>query len=177
MPSETPQPESFHTVAAVLGLAPTLIGTGIKWLQDSSKGKRRLELADRLTAMSKTYSDQNPGSDEVLVAVHAALGTEIHAICSELGSLQAESKRSSRRTLYGWLADLLLLYRPHGFFAWLVHLVFYTGLTFVLFALLGYATTPWEQDTKYGLIAIFIFGLLLLGLQRLASRLHGHQLS
>lgn len=158
---------------AVLGLAQALIGTGLKWAQDNSKSKRRSELCERLGTLSKTYGDQNPGVDEVLDSAHRTLANEIHAVCLELGSLQAESKRSSRRTLYGWLSDLLLLYRPRGFLAWAVHIVFYAGMILLLFALLGSAVSPWTSDSKYALVGVFIFGLLLFALQRLASRLHG----
>jgi hypothetical protein len=169
-----------QVLIAVLGLAPALIGTGLKWLQDNSKSKRRSELCERLGTLSKTYSDQNPGVDEVLDSAHRTLANEIHAVCLELGSLQAESKRSSRRTLYGWLSDLFLLYRPRGLTAWTVHIVFYAGMILLLFALLGSAISPWTADSKYGLAGVFIFGLLLFALQRLASRLHGraqdHQL-
>jgi hypothetical protein len=165
--------KSPQVLIAVLGLAPALIGTGLKWLQDNSKSKRRSELCERLGTLSKAYGDQNPGIDEVLDSAHRTLANEIHAVCLELASLQAESKRSSQRTLYGWLSDLLLLYRPRGFLAWIVHIIFYAGIMFLLFALLGSVVSPWTSESKFGLIGFFLFGLLLFALQRLASRLHG----
>lgn len=166
---QSAQPESHSRILPVtLALAPTLIGATIKWLQDNSKSKRRSQLSDRLTGVSKAYGEQTTGNDDLLTAARTALGAEISAICAELASLQAESKRTSNRTLYGWVSDAFLLFRPRGFLAWTVHLIFYCGASLVLFGLLGVAIDQKVEDAKYALFGFFLFGLVLLGLQRLA---------
>jgi hypothetical protein len=166
---EAAKPEvHFHALSAVLGLAPTLLGTGAKWLQENSKSKRRSQLAERLGGMSKLYSEQPSATDEVLLAARGAMGAEIAAICAELTQIQADSQRTSRRTIYGWLSDTLLLFRPHGFLAWVVHFVFYVGTATVALGLVGVAIESKANETTYALAGFFFIGLGLLGLQRLA---------
>ena len=170
------QPDVHYFVSLALGLAPVVGGATIKWLQDSSKTKRRSQLSEQLVNVSKTYCDQSSGADDVLTASRAVLANEIRTICAELTLIQADSKRSSHRNLHGWLTEMLLLFKPLSFLAWIVHLVYYFGLIVVLFGFAGVASTPFDNDTKSALGGLFIFGLILLGLQRLAMWLHKRRL-
>jgi hypothetical protein len=182
MLNESQTDSNTHVLSVVLVIAPALVGAGINWLHDNSKSTRRSQLADRLLAMMTAYCAQNPGTDGVLMAAHTALGNEIGAICNELSTLQTDSQRTSRRTGYGWLSDAFLLYWPKGFFAWVVHLVFYFGLLFLLFGMWGYAissevanASDKVEDWKFFLPGSFFFGLVLFGLQRLAIWLRGRR--
>lgn len=163
----------FHVLPVLLTLAPTLIGTGLKWMQDNSKNRQRTQLADRLTGLTKVYTEQCQGDDPTLVVARTALATEISAVCSELQSLQVESKRAVHRSVSTWVMDMFLLFRPHGSLAWFVHLAFYSELLVLPFGLLGILvdhSNP-NTDTKSALLGFFILGLMMFGLQRWAIRL------
>lgn len=162
----------FRALPVLLGLAPTLLSTGFVWLQGNSKTKRRSQLAERLVGLAKAYSEQGPAADEVLLGARTTLGAEIGAVCAELASLQSESQRTSRRTSYGWISDTLLLFRPHGLRAWLVHFVFYSGTGTILLGLIGVVVDPHGDETKSALLGFSLIGLILLGLQRLALSWH-----
>jgi hypothetical protein len=163
----------FHVLPVLLTLAPTLIGTGLKWMQDNSKNRQRTQLADRLTGLTKVYTEQCQGDDSTLVVARTALAAEIAAVCSELQSLQLESKRAVHRSVSTWVTDMFLLFRPHGYLAWLVHLGFYGELLVLPLGLLGILVdhaNP-NTDTKSALLGFFFLGLIMFGLQRWAIRL------
>lgn len=167
MAANSPADSHIHVLTVVVGLAPTLIGAGIKWMQDNSQAKRRYQLADRLDALTKSYAEQNMCSDELVTTARAVLSREIKATCTELEQLQGETKRVSQRTGYGWLRDSFLLFLPRGVVAWIVHLVFYSGVFFLSLGILGIATESDREAAKYGVVGIVAFGIVLLLLQRL----------
>jgi len=157
-----------RALTVVLGLAPTLLGAGVKWMQENSRSKRRYQLSERLAGLSKMYGEQQPCDDAVLIEAREVLRREITAASAELSVLQAESTRVSSHGGYAWLRDAFLLFLPHGLLAWCIHLIFYSGVVLVLLAILGLSLGSENQDTVSGAIGVLAIGVLLLLLQRWA---------
>lgn len=167
--------DAHRWLPALLALVPTIAGTGIKWLQDNSKSKRRVQLSHRLIALTKAIADLPPEPAANSEAARSVLQGELDATCREMCALQTESKRVSHRTFTGLVTDTFLLYMPHGAAAWLVHIIFFAGLAFDLLAMLGFMTE--HSLDSAGIFGLFLFSLFLLALQRLATSLHKHHLA
>ncbi len=174
-----PDSSETHVLSALLGFAPVVIGTGVKWLQDNSKTKRRVELSDRLVSLGQAYCAHTDTSDSVLTGVRESLIVEIQSTRHELECLQSESQKIRHRSVQSWIKDFFLFFLPHGMLAWLTHLVFYAGSIFMLFAIFGSFIVPFEGAGDVGdtLLGFFLLGLCLLGVQRLAIWLHRRYLA
>lgn len=172
--AEMAESSQTHVLSALLGFAPVVIGTGVKWLQDHSKTKRRVELSDRLVSLGQAYCAHTDTADTVLTGVRESLIVEIQSTRHELECLQSESQKVRHHSVQSWIKDFFLFFLPHGMLAWLVQLIFYAGSIFMLFAIFGSFMVPIKgaSDVSDTLLGFFFLGLCLLGVQRLAIWLH-----
>lgn len=174
---DSPSPDKFTKYFLPI-LALLILGAvtaASKWILDHSHQRRSAELAERVSTLAKNISELpvlplssvNPN-----ITPQSALTAELEATLHELTALQTRTRRSFSgvTSIASAVRSALLLYRPQGVTAWILHLCFYAYLPcfiFVLSAGWAGAVLPEAGDTG-GTTSSIIFGLFF-SLPRLAS--------
>jgi len=121
----------------IAALIPAVVTALVKAMQDLSRSRRSQQLTDRISALAKSIADlpEVTAAGETPVTPRQALTAELNLVVAELYLLQTKTKHSVHRVSMNAAARVrsaLLLFRPKGFGAWLLHLAFYAyGVVFV----------------------------------------------
>jgi hypothetical protein len=152
---------------ALATLVPAGVTAAFKWSQDHSRGKLRVQLTERVSTLAKAIAElpPEPEAPASLIATttpHVALTTEMNEVLRELTALQ--TRAAQRRFAPGFsaasaiskLRAALLLYKPKGALAWMLHLSFFTYLVVLGICLLlitsGSSVSP-TNDTAASAVA------------------------
>ncbi|MGA3011115.1 MAG: hypothetical protein ABSD72_12725 [Terracidiphilus sp.] len=148
-------------------LIPGAVTAASKWVLDHSHQRRSAELTERVSTLAKNISELpvlplsniNPN-----ITPQSALTAELEATLHELTALQIRARRSFSgvTSITSAVRSALLLFRPQGATAWILHLCFYAYLPcfiFVLSAGWAGAVLPQAGDTG-GTASNIIFGLI-----------------
>jgi hypothetical protein len=137
---------------ALATLVPAAVTAVVKWVQDSTGKRRSVALTERISTLAKNISDlpeislSNPA---IALTPRAALTAELETAIRELTALQGKEQHRINISLASTTARLrsaLLLYRPKGFVAWMLHLSFYTySVTLVLILIM--LMSPSKNDS------------------------------
>ena len=134
---------------ALATLVPAGVTAAFKWTQDHSRGKLRVQLTERVSTLAKAIAEL-PAEAETLtgsLAAHTSprtvLTAEMDEILRELTALQTRS--AAHRFTPGFTAatavtkvrSALLLYKPKGTVAWMLHLAFFSYLAVLAFVLVA----------------------------------------
>jgi hypothetical protein len=131
---------------ALATLVPAGVTAAFKWSQDHSRGKLRVQLTERVSALAKAIAELPPEAPAGLIAAatpHMALTAEMNEVLRELTALQ--TRAAQRRFTPGFSAAsaiskvraALLLYKPKGALAWMLHLAFFSYLIVLAFVLVA----------------------------------------
>jgi hypothetical protein len=144
---------------ALATLVPAGITAAFKWTQDHSRGKLRMQLTERVSTLAKAIAELPPEAPAGLIAAatpHVALTAEMNEVLRELTALQ--TRAAQRRFTPGFSAAsaiskvraALLLYKPKGALAWMLHLSFFTYLVVLGIVLLaitsGSSVSPTDSN-------------------------------
>jgi hypothetical protein len=115
---------------ALATLVPVALTAVAKWVQGNSRTRRSAELTDRISTLAKSIAElpaSPPAAGALAVTPHTALSAELEAVVNELTLLQTRAKRTFTgvTTLTSKLRSALLLYRPKGFLAFVLHVAFF----------------------------------------------------
>jgi len=178
---------SFYSKVALPALAalvPAAIGAFFKWIQDHSQSRQRVALTDRMAGLAKMISEvpdvavEVPGggangSPPVGTSARAVLTAELISVTRELAALQVTVGRHAVFSSASSRARAaLLLYRPHGLFAWVLHGTFYISLGLFSMGLTATLVNPRDPELWYGILGFAVLSVIPLFLHYLAARLH-----
>lgn len=139
---DPPQTNGFtkYVLPAIATLIPAAVAAASKWILDHSHQRRSVELTQRVTTLAKSISklpllplsNTNPN-----ITPQSALTAELEATLHELTALQTKTVRSFSgvTSIASTVRTALLLFRPKGFTAWILHLCFYAYLPCFIFVL------------------------------------------
>jgi hypothetical protein len=170
------------------------VPTVFKWVQDHSRTRRRIELTERVSALSKSIADlpaDVPGSaSTVHVTPRDALQTELDSVVRELTGLQAKAphRLGGIAGATASIRSMFLLYKPEGGVAWTLHFAFfsYAGVLFFLFmAVMTDSTASPFNKTKTAsdfftdlvayMFLVAIFSIPAFTLRYFAAKIHRRQ--
>jgi hypothetical protein len=190
----TSQVVAKYVIPAFATLIPAGITASVKTLLDNSRKRRSVALTERISTLAKSISElpqvalSNPTP---AVTPQSALTAELEAALRELTVLQTRV----RHNLYGVSTSIttkvrgaLLLYKPKGWAATLLHAAFY-GYMFVFFFVLYAGLSPdttsnvsHAKDTGdfvanlFGFLTVFgLAGIPPLVLRHFAAQIHRRQ--
>jgi hypothetical protein len=165
-----------YVLPAVATLIPGAITAASKWILDHSHKRRKAELTQRVSTLAKSISELpvlplpsvNPA-----ITPQSALTVELEATLHELTALQSRAARSFSgvSSITSMIRSALLLFRPRGAMAWILHLSFWAYLPCFIFVLsAGWAgdflpkagdTGATTSDFLFNLFFFFtVFGIL-----------------
>lgn len=139
---DSPKPDGFtkYVLPAVATLIPAVITAASKWILDHSHQRRSAELTERVSTLAKSISELpvlplpsvNPA-----ITPQSALTAELEAALHELTALQTRTRRSFSgvSSITSMVRSALLLFRPKGVAAWILHLCFWAYLPCFIFVL------------------------------------------
>lgn len=172
---------------ALATLIPAVVTAAVKWVQDRSRFTRSTQLTERISALSKSIAEL----PEVTltgalgtVTPRSALTAELETALKELNNLQKKTARSLSgvySTTTSTLRAALLLYRPKGFGALLLHVAFYL-YSFLLILLAVSLVTQKDTFDKTSTgafvidIALFFFFFGVLGIPSAIMRYFAHKI-
>jgi len=127
---------------ALATLVPAGITAAFKIVQNHSRNRRSDELTARISQLAKTIAEvpDLPASPGCGVTPRAALTAELNLTVSELTALQTKVRHSFREvssTATARLRGGLLLFRPSGTAAFVLHSLFYAYGAIFLFCILA----------------------------------------
>jgi hypothetical protein len=159
------------TTAAIIGL----IGTGVPALAKTlevislrSRRKQDLERIQDLTDLMKKIKEEEVLSQSTLAAVCEQIDAEIQAALAGLARTRQHhemvlSKKKERQDpQLSFTRSALLLFRPHGFRAWLAHLLAYWWA----FCAVVFCLPIADPETRSVFIGLVLFSFLLFLLSR-----------
>ncbi|MDE3199692.1 MAG: hypothetical protein KGN79_02130 [Acidobacteriota bacterium] len=168
---------------ALAALVPTAAIGAFKWLGEHSSKRRAAVLSDRVAALAKQIADLPALPLDKMAcgtSPQSALTSELDFALRELSALQAKVNLRHRLHIFSTTAKIreaLLLYRPKGKAAWLLHLTFYlySVCFFILICLV-----PNQQDSfivNLGWVTAFtiVLGIPPLIMQHYAARIRARQ--
>jgi hypothetical protein len=168
------------------------VPTAFKWAQDHSYTRRRIELTERIAALSKSIADLPADATGLAVQVtpRDALQTELDSVLRELSALQARTphRLGGIAGATASIRSMFLLYKPQGKTAWMLHIAFFSYATFMFFIFLSIITDPAESpfsksktisDFSTDLVAymflVALFSIPAFVLRYFAARIHRSQ--
>ena len=160
---------------ALAALVPAAMGAAFKWVQDHSRSRQRVTLTERMAALSKLISEVPDVAVEagtVVTSPRAVLMVELASVTRELGALQLQVGKHVVSSATGRVRAALLLYRPHGFFAWVLHGIFYLYLMGYSMGLTAVLAKPHDPEFWYGILGFGVLGIPPVVVGYMASRLH-----
>ena len=190
----TPDKFTKFVLPVLALLIPGAVTAASKWILDHSHQRRSVELTQRVSTLAKNISELpvlplsnvNPN-----ITPQSALTAELEATLHELTALQTRTRRSFSgvSSVTSMVRSALLLFRPQGFTAWILHLSFYAYLPCFIFVLsAGFAgsvlseagdTGGTPSDIVFRLIFFFtafgILGIPPLIIRHFAAKIHRKQ--
>ncbi|HEY0797063.1 MAG TPA: hypothetical protein VGD64_14925 [Acidisarcina sp.] len=178
---------SFYSrvaLPALAALVPAAIGALFKWIQDHSQSRQRVALTDRMAGLAKMIVEvpdvevEVPGGGPnggppVGTSARAVLTAELVSVTRELAALQVTVGRHAVFSSASSRARAaLLLYRPHGFLAWVLHGIFYLSLAVFSIGFTGLLAPPHDSEFWYGILGFAILSVIPLIVHYMAARLH-----
>ena len=194
--SDATIPDKFakYVLPVLALLIPGAVTAASKWILDHSHQRRSAELTERVSTLAKSIAELpvlplpsvNPA-----VTPQSALTVELEAALHELTALQTRTRRSFSgvTSITSMVRSALLLFRPKGFTAWVLHLCFYAYLPCFIFVLsAGFAgavlskagdTGGTPSDIVFRLVFFFtafgILGIPPLIIRHFAVKIHRKQ--
>ena len=162
---------------ALATLVPAAVLASVKWLQDHSESRRRAALSDRMLVLAKSISDF-PSGEPFGAEARSVLSQELVMLASELKTLHSKSEKriatgqSFGATAVNRLCEATLFYRPYGFTAWMLHIVFYLYTGCLLLAIAAVMSVPPRPPLADSLVGFAVLGIPPLILRHYASKLH-----
>jgi hypothetical protein len=193
---DPPQTNGFtkYVLPAFATLIPAALTAASKWVLDHSHQRRSVELTERVSTLAKSISELPVlplPSVNPTVTPQSALTAELEAALHELTALQTKTVRSFSgvTSITSVVRTALLLFRPKGFAAWVLHLCFYAYLPCFIFVLsAGFAgvvladagaTGGTASDIVFKLVFFFtafgILGIPPLIIRHFAVKIHRKQ--
>jgi uncharacterized membrane protein len=174
---------SFYSkvgLPALAALVPAAIGALFKWIQDHSQTRQRVALTDRMAGLAKMIGevpdvavDGPGGSPSGGTSARAVLTAELISVTRELAALQVTvGKHAVFSSASSRVRAALLLYRPHGLIAWVLHGVFYISLGLFSMGLTALLANPRDPEFWYGMLGFGVLSLIPVGVHYMAARLH-----
>jgi hypothetical protein len=172
---------------ALATLVPAVATAAFKWSQEHTGKRRSVALTERICSLSKSIAELPEVSlSNSTTTPRAAMIAELESAVHELTAVQTKTHRrvaSSVATTTAKIRSALLLYRPKGFTAWMLHLSFFAYLGIILLFFLGLDTSapktklPSDSFTNafMFLTAFGILGVPPLVIRYLAARIHRKQ--
>jgi len=140
------------TIWLIVGaLVPAVVTALVKGFQDRSRSQRAQQLTDRITTLSKSIAELPEGTaaGDAPVTPRQALMAELNLVVAELYLLQTKVKHSFHWVSMNAMArfrSALLLFRPRGLKATLLHTAFYVYTAVFVFC--AVAVVLPSQDTS-----------------------------
>ncbi len=167
--NELSNPDKFtkYVLPVLALLIPGAVTAASKWILDHSHQRRSAELTERVSTLAKNISELpvlplstvNPN-----ITPQSALTAELEATLHELTALQTRTRSSFSgvTSITSMVRSALLLFRPQGATAWILHLCFYAYLPCFIFVLsAGFAGSVMsEAGNTGGTTSGIIFGLV-----------------
>jgi hypothetical protein len=158
----------WQAVGAAVALG---VPSAFKWAQDHSFARRRVALTERIAALAKSIADLPPEPESTAQVVtgtaletsigtatpivpslspRSALTAEMGAVLRELATLQAKAphRLSGLAGAATSARAMLLLYKPKGWVAWMLHIAFFCYMGVLVFCFIAVMT-----DTSASVIA------------------------
>ena len=169
------------------------VPTIFKWMQDHSHTRRRIELTERISTLSKSISElpgDAPGTGLAHVTPRDALNTELESVLRELTALQAKAphRLGGIAGATASLRSMFLLYKPKGGVAWMLHIAFFGYGAVLLFCFIAvmtdsaaspFAKTKTLSDFFTDMVAymfmVAIFSIPAFVLRYFATKIHRKQ--
>jgi hypothetical protein len=191
LPKDAPKKfDQFVKIAVPLlsALVPALLAAAFKWLQDHDRQRRRADLIEHLSKLAKNISElpELPeSSGDAMTRMRSALNVEMESVLRELNLLQTHVPRRvigipGVSSIASRLKLALLLFRPKGVAAWLLHLAFFGSCLFLAFMSLGLFASSSDASTTPTSPGIVLTIYIILGIPPLifrhfAVRIHRRQ--
>ena len=190
----TPDKFTKYVLPVLALLIPGAVTAASKWILDHSHKLRSAELTERVSTLAKNISELpvlplsnvNPN-----ITPQSALTAELEATLRELTALQTRPGHSfsSVTSITSMVRSALLLFRPQGAAAWILHVSFWAYLPCFIFVLsAGWAgavlseagdTGSTASDIVFRLIFFFtafgILGIPPLIIRHYAAKIHRRQ--
>jgi hypothetical protein len=126
---------------ALATLVPAVATAAFKWSQEHTGKRRSVALTERICSLSKSIAELPEVSlSNSTTTPRAAMIAELESAVHELTAVQTKTHRrvaSSVATTTAKIRSALLLYRPKGFAAWMLHLSFFAYLGIILLFFMG----------------------------------------
>ena len=171
------------------------VPTIFKWMQDHSHTRRRIELTERISTLTKSISelpDDAAGTGLAHVTPRDALNTELESVLRELTALQAKAphRLGGIAGAAASIRSMFLLYKPKGAVAWMLHIAFFSYaavLCFGFWAVTADPTASTLDSTKTAssffsnlvayMLVVAVFSIPAFVLRYFATRIHRKQLA
>jgi len=176
---------TLDTILKVAPLVPALLAAVFKLTEDHGRERRKAALIDGIAKLAKNIAElpELPESGSgATQRLRDAFQVELEQAYKELRTLQTRTPRKTvgLSSIGAGLRSAFLLYRPHGFAAWLLHLGFYGCLLLFAFMTLGLVASGSDpsatSNTPGVVVTIYtIMGIPPLILWYYAMKIHRKQ--
>ena len=159
---------------ALAALVPAAVTTVFKLMEDHSRSRRRVVLTDRIAALAKQVAEMPdvPVGAAVVHTPRSILSDELAYVSAELASLQGRGERHVVFSATNWLRSALLLYRPQGVLAWLLHGFFYIYVITFCLVMPVVLVKPHDPEFWFTIIGLLVLGIPPVIVRYFAAKLH-----